>query len=158
MPTDEQRRRIERICRGDAWILDSIYSTWLDLVLARAQVIVALDYPRWLSYGRLLRRTAARMITREPVCNGNVELLRNVLARDSILWFHFRSFGRNAGRSVSGRTTRRRRRCNGSPAHGSGHSCSPGPLLQRDTDLELLGAPLDEYRSNCWTTTPEVAQ
>ena len=31
VPTDEQRRRIERICRGDAWILDSIYSpgwTW----------------------------------------------------------------------------------------------------------------------------------
>ena len=68
------------------------------MVLDRAQLIVALDYPRWLSYGRLLRRTAARMITREPVCNGNVESLRNVLARDSILWFHFRSFGRKRRR------------------------------------------------------------
>jgi adenylate kinase family enzyme len=98
VPRDEQRRRIERICRGDAWILDSIHRTWMDVVLDRVEVIVALDYPRWLSYGRLLRRTATRMVTREPVCNGNVESLGNVLARDSILWFHFRSFGRKRRR------------------------------------------------------------
>ncbi len=98
VPRDEQRRRIDAICRGDAWILDAIYSTWMDVVLDRVEVIVALDYPRWLSYGRLLRRTGRRMITREPVCNGNRETVRHVLARDSILWFHVRSFGRKRDR------------------------------------------------------------
>jgi len=98
VPAAEQRRRIEGICETDAWILDSIYSTWLDVVLDRVEVIVALDYPRWTSYGRLLRRTATRIITREPVCNGNVESWRTALARDSILWWHFRSFTRRRAR------------------------------------------------------------
>lgn len=98
VPVDEQRRRIERICRGEAWIIDSMYGSWLDAVLSRVEVIVALDYPRGLSYRRLLRRTAHRMITRERVCNGNVESLRTVLARDSILWWHFRSFGHKRAR------------------------------------------------------------
>lgn len=101
VPAAEQRRRIEGICRADAWILDSMYGTWLDAVLDRAQVIVALDYPRGLSYARLLRRTATRMVTREPVCNGNVESAGNVLARDSILWWHFRSFGRKRARMLA---------------------------------------------------------
>lgn len=101
VPADEQRRRIEQICRADAWILDSMYSQWLDLVLARAQVIVALDYPRWLAYQRLVRRTATRVVTRERICNGNVESPRNLVARDSILWWHFRSFGRKRARMRS---------------------------------------------------------
>jgi len=101
VPAAEQRRRMEKVCSDEAWILDSIYSTWLDVVLDRVQVIVALDYPRSLSYYRLLRRTATRMVTREPVCNGNVESLRNVMARDSILWWHFRSFGRKRARILA---------------------------------------------------------
>lgn len=101
VPPDEQRRRMARICRGEAWILDAAYGQWLDVVLDRVQVVVALDYPRWLSYGRLLRRTTSRVITREPVCNGNVETLRGVLARDSILWWHFRSFTRKRQRMRS---------------------------------------------------------
>lgn len=94
----EQQSRITGICRADAWILDSIYGPWLDVVLDRVEVIVALDYPRALSYGRLVRRTAVRIVTREPVCNGNVESLRTALARDSILWWHLRSFGRKRAR------------------------------------------------------------
>ena len=45
----EQRRRIESICAGERWILDAGYSAWVDLVLARVELIVALDYPRWRS-------------------------------------------------------------------------------------------------------------
>lgn len=101
VPKPEQRRRIERICRADEWILDSMYSTWLDAVLDRAQVIVALDYPRALSYCRLVRRTATRVVTRERVCNGNVESPRTVLARDSVLWWHFRSFDRKRARMLA---------------------------------------------------------
>lgn len=67
-------------------------------MLPRAQVVVALDYPRWLSLGRLVRRTAHRWITRTPVCNGNVETLRQALSRDSILVWHFRSYQRKTRR------------------------------------------------------------
>lgn len=88
----EQREIAERITSGDAWILDTAYSRWRDLVLARVELVVALDYPRWLSLGRLLRRTARRVARRELVCNGNRETLRRALSRDSILAWHFRTF------------------------------------------------------------------
>jgi adenylate kinase family enzyme len=95
---DEQRRRIEAICAQDRWVLDTAYGKWLELPLARVQLIVALDYPRWLSLGRLVIRTAARIVDRKPICNGNVETLRGALSRDSIIVWHFRSFARKRAR------------------------------------------------------------
>jgi hypothetical protein len=41
---------------GDRWILDTAYSTWLAIPLARADLIVALDYPRFVSLARLVGR------------------------------------------------------------------------------------------------------
>jgi len=91
---DEQRRRISAICAGDRWVLDSGYSSWIDVVLARVDLIVALDYPRWRSLAWLARRTLARAIDRRPICNGNTETFRQMLSRNSILVWHFRSFAR----------------------------------------------------------------
>jgi len=98
VPAEEQRRRIAAICAGEQWILDSGYSKWLDVVLARTDMIVALDYPRWRSLARLLRRTVTRAITRRPVCNGNTESFRQMLSGDSIIRWHFMSFARNRAR------------------------------------------------------------
>jgi adenylate kinase family enzyme len=98
VPKDVQRERIAAICAGPAWVLDSAYGSWLELPLRRADLIVCLDYPRWLSLGRLLRRTVRRMISRELVCNGNRESPGKVVARDSILVWHFRSYARKRDR------------------------------------------------------------
>ncbi len=89
---EEQRRRFSEVCAGDSWILDTAYGVWLDIAMARAQLIVGLDYPRWRSLGRLIRRTAIRVLDRRPVCNGNTETLRQALSSDSIIAWHFRSF------------------------------------------------------------------
>ena len=91
-PVEEQRRIAGAIAAGDRWVVDSAWSSVGDLLLARAELVVALDYPRWLSLGRLLRRTVRRCITGELVCNGNTETWRLVLSRDSIIVWHFRSF------------------------------------------------------------------
>ncbi len=93
-----QRELIGGVVAGERWVLDSSYGAWLDLVLPRAQVVIGLDYPRWLSFGRLLRRTVSGAATKEPRCNGNVESWRNILSRDSILIWHVRSFGRKRER------------------------------------------------------------
>jgi len=98
VPADEQRRRVETICAGERWILDAAYSRWADVPLARAQLIVALDYPRWLSLARLLRRSLRRVVRREFACNGNRETLRKLLGPDSILRWHFQSFSRKRER------------------------------------------------------------
>lgn len=98
VPDDEQRRRIEAICAGERWILDTAYATWLDVPFARAELIVALDFPRWLSLSRLVRRSVARAIDGRPVCNGNRETWGHLLARESIVGWHFKSFSRKRAR------------------------------------------------------------
>jgi len=98
VPDDEQRRRIAEICAGERWVLDSAYGKWRDVVLARTQLVVGLDYPRWLSLSRLVRRTVWRSVTRERICNGNVESFRQVFSADSIIRWHFRSFATKRAR------------------------------------------------------------
>jgi adenylate kinase family enzyme len=94
VPPERQRARGAEICSGDRWIIDTAYSGWRDLALARAEVIVALDYPRWLSLSRLVRRTLLRVVDQRVICNGNTETWRQALSRDSIIVWHFRSFAR----------------------------------------------------------------
>ncbi|HLI00337.1 MAG TPA: hypothetical protein VKV06_06090 [Acidimicrobiales bacterium] len=98
VPLEEQRRRIAAICAGERWILDTAYSKWADIPLARTELIVALDYPRWVSLRRLIGRTGRRIVTGELACNGNVERLSNALSRHSIVAWHFRSFARKRDR------------------------------------------------------------
>ncbi len=95
---DEQRRLMAQIVAEPAWVLDSSYGTSLDLVLPRVDLVVGLDYPRWFSLQRLVRRTLRRAITREQICNGNVETWREMVSKDSIVAWHFRSFRRKRDR------------------------------------------------------------
>lgn len=98
VPEAEQRSRFGGIAAREEWVLDSAYGVWLDLVLPRAELIVGLDFPRWLSLAWLVRRTVARGLSREPVCNGNVESWRVAFSRESIVLWHFRSFARKRAR------------------------------------------------------------
>lgn len=91
-PRDEQRQLASAIADAERWVLDSAYGHWRDVVLPRTDLIVALDYPRHVSLARLLRRTARRVLTGEPACNGNRETLRLALSSESIVLWHFRSF------------------------------------------------------------------
>ncbi len=91
-PDDAQIRIVDELVRGDRWVLDSAYGKWRDRVLAHADVVIALDYPRWISLTRLLKRTRQRAFKRELVCNGNVETWGRVFSKDSIIRWHFHSF------------------------------------------------------------------
>ena len=93
-----QRELIGEVVAGERWLLDSSYGDWLGFVLPRVEMVVGLDYPRWLSLSRLVRRTVSGAITGEPRCNGNVETLRNMLSRESIIRWHFQSFARKRAR------------------------------------------------------------
>jgi adenylate kinase family enzyme len=85
MPKGEQIAHFDHLTRGDAWILDHAYGAWCDLARERADLVVALDYPRLTSLGRLLRRTASRLIDRREICNGNRESVRSLVSRQSIV-------------------------------------------------------------------------
>jgi adenylate kinase family enzyme len=95
---ERQRELIAAITSEESWILDSAYGAWLDVVLPRVELIVALDYPRWFSLQRLIRRTLWGALTKEPRCNGNTESFRNMFGKDSIIRWHFASFPRKRDR------------------------------------------------------------
>jgi adenylate kinase family enzyme len=98
VPLAVQRERIAQICAGPAWVLDSAYMAWLDVPMARVQLIVGLDLPRWLCLTRLIRRTLTRAVRRTPVCNGNVESIGELFTRDSLILQQFRSLPRKRAR------------------------------------------------------------
>jgi adenylate kinase family enzyme len=98
VPTEIQRARIATVCREPQWVLDAGYQKWMDIPLESVDLVVGLDYPRWLSFGRLLRRSVLRAVLRTPICNGNRESLRRLLSADSMLRWHFGSFARKRRR------------------------------------------------------------
>jgi energy-coupling factor transporter ATP-binding protein EcfA2 len=98
VPKDEQRRRISEVCAGEEWIIDSGYGSWLEIPLSRADLIVGLDFPRWFSLQRLIRRSLFRIVDRKPICNGNRESVRTLCSPGSIIVWHFRSFARKRER------------------------------------------------------------
>ena len=119
---DEQRRLFAAVAAQDRWVLDTAYGAWLDVVLPRVDLVVGLDYPRWFSLQRVFRRSVMRAVDKKPICNGNTESFRAMLSRDSIIRWHFRSFGRK----------RRRMRAWAAAAEG------PAVLLFRTSkDLEV---------------------
>lgn len=98
VPFDHQNVIFAEICDRQEWVMDSAYGHWLEIPLARVELIVAMDYPRWVSFGRLFKRTFKRLIDQQSVCNGNYESLKVIFSRESILLWHFRSFRRKRER------------------------------------------------------------
>ncbi len=54
---DEWVRTVQRLADEDTWISDGNYGRTMEIRLARADVIVFLDFPRWRCIPRVLRRT-----------------------------------------------------------------------------------------------------
>jgi adenylate kinase family enzyme len=76
----------------DGWVADGNYRSKLgSLVLERADTVVHLDPPLPLTFGRALRRTIGRTVTREELWNGNREQLRHLLTRYWIPWWVLRT-------------------------------------------------------------------
>ncbi len=94
-PPELFRARVTEALAGSGWTVDGNYSQVRDLVWARADTVVWLDYGFPLVFGRLLLRTLRRSLTREPLWNDNREdLYRSLLSHESILLFAIQSYGR----------------------------------------------------------------
>lgn len=82
---EEQRERARALTAGERWVIAAVPDAVDDVVVPLLDLVVSLDYPPALTLGRLLRRTARRIVTHEPVCNGNHETLAEALGPDSII-------------------------------------------------------------------------
>lgn len=90
------RGRTAAAISGDAWVVDGNYSVVRDLVWARAEAIVWLDYPLPTILWRYASRTKRRIRSREELWagTGNRERIRNVLGRDGLLWWILSTYRR----------------------------------------------------------------
>jgi adenylate kinase family enzyme len=93
-PLDDFRARVETAIASPAWVIDGNYSRVRALVWQRATALVWLNYSFARVYSRAVSRTFRRVLTQEELYSGNRESLRQVLERDSILWWVLRTFWR----------------------------------------------------------------
>ena len=83
---------VSTVVTGPQWVLDSAWGAIRPVVLEHVDLVVGLDLPRHVSFTRLARRTATRLVTRERICGDNVESWRQTFSPSSILVWHARSF------------------------------------------------------------------
>ncbi|MBD2430005.1 MULTISPECIES: hypothetical protein [Fischerella] len=79
------QQRVSQALSGDSWVVDGNYSKVREIIWRKADTIVWLDYAFVLTMSRLLKRTFWRVVTQQPVCNGNRETWKTTFSRDSIL-------------------------------------------------------------------------
>jgi len=84
---DVMRERVRSAIGGEAWVVDGNYSAVRDLVWARADTVVWLDLPLLTILARYAARTVRRISARQELWSGNREQIRNLLGRDSLLWW-----------------------------------------------------------------------
>jgi hypothetical protein len=96
---DVLRARVQAALASGRWVVDGNYFKLHDLTLARAQVLVWLDYSFQRTALQLLRRTFRRGWQREELWSGNRESFTKALfSRDSILLWLLKSYGPNRRR------------------------------------------------------------
>jgi len=88
------RSRVAEVVAREHWVVDGGYSDVRDLVWARADTVVWLDYPLAITLSRLLRRIVARIRDGAELWpgTGNRETIRNqIFTRDPLVWFAIRT-------------------------------------------------------------------
>ncbi len=90
------RQRVTEALRGASWVTDGNYSKARDLVWARADTIIWLDFALPLVMARLLRRTIMRIVRQDVLWNGCRETVaKSFFSRDSILLWALQTYPRH---------------------------------------------------------------
>jgi adenylate kinase family enzyme len=83
VPLDKSvlKERVEEVCPPSGrWVVDGNYRMVRPTIWSRADTIIWLDIPLWLSMWRLLKRTLDRMFFQRRLWNGNRERWSNLFA------------------------------------------------------------------------------
>jgi adenylate kinase family enzyme len=90
------RSRVSEALQGNRWVVDGNYSVVRDIVWARADTVVFLDYSFWVILRRLMRRTLERSLKQEELWSGNRESLqKSFFSQDSIVLWMLKTYQRN---------------------------------------------------------------
>jgi len=84
---DFENRVRKKLVENQEWIVDGNNEKVRDFVWINATVIIWLDYPLYVIFWRLVKRTFKRLLFREILWNGNIERWSVVFSWNSIiLW------------------------------------------------------------------------
>ena len=76
VPRPEFLDDVRAVVAGDSWVSEWQYDAARPLLLARADTLIWLDFPRRTVMRRVLRRSVRRALLRERAFNGNTENVR----------------------------------------------------------------------------------
>ena len=96
-PAGVMRERVTRATDGQAWVVDGNYSAVRDIVWARAEAVVWLDFPLRTVLWRYAARTQRRIRSGEELWTGTgnrERLSMHLLSRDSLLWWILSTYRR----------------------------------------------------------------
>ncbi len=88
------RARVAAAVAGERWVIDGNYSVSRDIVWARADTIVWLDFSRAVATWRIVSRSLSRLVRRTELWGGNRESLRELVTRDSVVWWSMSTYAR----------------------------------------------------------------
>lgn len=88
------RARVAAAVAGERWVIDGNYSVSRDLLWGRADTVVWLDFSRAVVTWRVVARSVSRLLRRTELWAGNRESLRDLLGRDSIVWWSVSTYAR----------------------------------------------------------------
>jgi adenylate kinase family enzyme len=92
--TEEMLVLADAAAAGDKWIIMGNYSKVKDVIWARADAFIWINYPFYRVFWQLLRRSVMRAIDKNPICNGNTESWRLMFSKKSIIVWLFQSYDR----------------------------------------------------------------
>ncbi|WP_420644739.1 ATP-binding cassette domain-containing protein [Candidatus Leptofilum sp.] len=85
--------KVDEATQRPFWVLDGNYTKTSHIFWPRADTIIWLDYPIWVNYWRLLRRTIQRVFGKELLWNDNRESFREqFLSKESLFVYIHRTY------------------------------------------------------------------
>jgi adenylate kinase family enzyme len=85
-------QRLSSVVVGDEWIISGNYSRSRHLTWNKADTIIWLDYPFWIKFIRLLKRSVGRAMSQETMWGtNNRESWGRIFSKDSILRWLWKS-------------------------------------------------------------------
>ncbi len=92
-PNEEFRALVKKETSADRWVLDGNYSRVRDITWNRATHIIWLNYSFPIVFYRAIKRTTRRAFTKEEICNGNQESIRqSFFSTDSMIVWVIRTY------------------------------------------------------------------
>jgi adenylate kinase family enzyme len=83
-PREEFEQLVSEAAASCAWVIDGNYVAAAPILSQKADILLWIDLPFFITYPRVLRRTWERITTQQEIWHGNRESWQNTLNKDGM--------------------------------------------------------------------------